>query len=69
VGIDNPLPTGFFDKREHKQRSLPAVRLAAGMMAMADVGLGNHVPAGEEDRWGSYIGAGLGAVQTIDFGG
>jgi 3-oxoacyl-(acyl-carrier-protein) synthase len=43
--------------------------VAAGMMAMADAGLGNHVPAGEEDRWGSYVGAGLGAVQTIDFGG
>jgi 3-oxoacyl-[acyl-carrier-protein] synthase II len=35
-------------------------------MALEDAGLGNRVPAGEEDRWGSYVGAGLGGVQTIE---
>jgi len=35
-------------------------------MAVADAGLGTRVPAGEEDRWGSFIGAGLGGVKTIE---
>jgi 3-oxoacyl-[acyl-carrier-protein] synthase II len=57
----------FFDKRElkHLDRFLQ-FGVAAGMMAMADAGLGNHVPAGEEGRWGSYIGAGLGGTRTIE---
>jgi 3-oxoacyl-[acyl-carrier-protein] synthase II len=57
----------FFDKRElkHLDRFLQ-FGVAAGLMAMADAGLGHHVPAGEEGRWGSYVGAGLGGVQTIE---
>jgi 3-oxoacyl-[acyl-carrier-protein] synthase II len=57
----------FFDKRELKHVD-PFLQFAvgAGMMAMADAGLGTRVPAGEEDRWGSYIGAGLGGVRTIE---
>jgi 3-oxoacyl-[acyl-carrier-protein] synthase II len=57
----------FFDKREikHIDRFLQ-FGVAAGMMALADAGLGARVPEGEEDRWGSYIGAGLGGVQTIE---
>jgi len=57
----------FFDKRElkHLDRFLQ-FGVAAGMMAVADAGLGTRVPAGEEDRWGSFIGAGLGGVQTIE---
>jgi 3-oxoacyl-[acyl-carrier-protein] synthase II len=60
-------PSQFFDKRElkHLDRFLQ-FGVAAGMMAVADAGLGTRVPAGEEDRWGSYIGAGLGGVQTIE---
>jgi 3-oxoacyl-[acyl-carrier-protein] synthase II len=60
-------PSRFFDKRElkHLDRFLQ-FGVAAGMMAVADAGLGTKVPAGEEDRWGSYIGAGLGGVQTIE---
>ena len=60
-------PSRFFDKRElkHLDRFLQ-FGVAAGMMAVADAGLGTRVPAGEEDRWGSYIGAGLGGVQTIE---
>ncbi len=60
-------PLKFFDKREvkHLDRFLQ-FGVAAGMMALADAGLGAKVPAGSEDRWGSYIGAGLGGVRTIE---
>jgi 3-oxoacyl-[acyl-carrier-protein] synthase II len=60
-------PSRFFDKREvkHVDRFLQ-FGVAAGMMAVADAGLGTRVPAGEEDRWGSFIGAGLGGVKTIE---
>src|SRR5258706_6596234 len=59
--------TKFFDKRElrHLDRFLQ-FGVAAGMMAVSDAGLGGKVPAGEEHRWGSYIGAGLGGVRTIE---
>ncbi len=57
----------WFDKRElkHLDRFLQ-FGVAAGMMAMEDAGLGSKVPAGQEHRWGSYIGAGLGGVKTIE---
>ncbi len=60
-------PLKFFDKREvkHVDRFLQ-FGVAAGMMALADAGLGGRVPEGEEDRWGAYIGAGLGGVKTIE---
>jgi 3-oxoacyl-[acyl-carrier-protein] synthase II len=60
-------PSKFFDKRElkHLDRFLQ-FGVAAGLMAMTDAGLDGKVPAGEEDRWGSFIGAGLGGVQTIE---
>ena len=51
----------FFDKREvkHLDRFLQ-FGVAAALMAVEDAGLGAKVPAGQEERWGSYIGAGLG---------
>lgn len=57
----------WLDKRElkHIDRFLQ-FGVAAAMMAVEDAGLGTKVPAGEEDRWGSYIGAGLGGVRTIE---
>ena len=57
----------WLDKRElkHIDRFLQ-FGVAAAMMAVEDAGLGTRVPAGEEDRWGSYIGAGLGGVRTIE---
>ena len=60
-------PSRFFDKRElkHLDRFLQ-FGVAAGLMALDDAGLGHRVPAGEEDRWGSFVGAGLGGVQTIE---
>lgn len=60
-------PSKWFDKRElkHLDRFLQ-FGVAAGMMAVEDAGLGGKVPAGQEDRWGSYIGAGLGGVKTIE---
>jgi 3-oxoacyl-[acyl-carrier-protein] synthase II len=60
-------PSKWFDKREikHLDRFLQ-FGVAAGMMALEDAGLGTKVPAGQEERWGSYIGAGLGGVRTIE---
>jgi len=57
----------YFDKRElkHLDRFLQ-FGVAAAMMAVEDAGLGSKVPAGQEERWGSYIGAGLGGVRTIE---
>ena len=58
----------WLDKREvkHLDRFLQ-FGVSAAMMAMEDAGYpGNKVPAGEEDRWGVYIGAGLGGVATIE---
>jgi 3-oxoacyl-[acyl-carrier-protein] synthase II len=57
----------YFDKRElkHLDRFLQ-FGVAAGLMALEDAGLGAKVPAGQEHRWGSYIGAGLGGVKTIE---
>jgi 3-oxoacyl-[acyl-carrier-protein] synthase II len=57
----------FFDKRElkHLDRFLQ-FGVAASMLAMEDAGLGARVPEHEADRWGAYIGAGLGGVKTIE---
>ncbi|HTR50140.1 MAG TPA: beta-ketoacyl-ACP synthase II, partial [Kofleriaceae bacterium] len=60
-------PSKWFDKRElkHVDRFLQ-FGIAAAMMAVDDAGLGAKVPAGAEERWGSFIGAGLGGVKTIE---
>ena len=60
-------PLRWMDKRElkHIDRFLQ-FSIGASMMAMEDAGLGAKVPAGAEDRWGCYIGAGLGGVRTIE---
>ena len=58
----------FLDKREarHLDRFLHFA-VGAGLMAMEDAGFSDRkVPAGEEDRWGVYVGAGLGGVETIE---
>jgi len=57
----------WFDKREikHVDRFLQ-FGVAASMMALEDAGHGQKVPAGQEHRWGVYIGAGLGGVKTIE---
>src|SRR5580765_7007901 len=54
-------PSKWFDKRElrHLDRFLQ-FGVAAAMMAVEDAGLGTKIPAGKEERWGSFIGAGLG---------
>ena len=60
-------PSKFFDKREikHIDRFLQ-FGVAAAMMAMTDSGLGAKVPEAETERWGVYIGSGLGGVRTIE---
>jgi 3-oxoacyl-[acyl-carrier-protein] synthase II len=58
----------WLDKREvkHQDRFLQ-FGIAAAMMAMEDAGYpGTRVPPGEEDRWGVYIGSGLGGITTIE---
>jgi 3-oxoacyl-[acyl-carrier-protein] synthase II len=58
----------WFDKRElkHTDRFLQ-FGVAAAMMAMDDAGFaGRKVPEGEGDRWGCYLGAGLGGLNTIE---
>ena len=59
--------TKWLDKRElkHIDRFLQ-FGVSAAMMAVEDAGLGGKVPAGAEHRWGSFIGAGLGGVRTIE---
>jgi 3-oxoacyl-[acyl-carrier-protein] synthase II len=65
--VKNWDATKWFDKRElkHLDRFLQ-FGVAAAMMAVDDAGLAGKVPAGAEHRWGSYIGAGLGGVKTIE---
>src|SRR4051812_27488110 len=65
--VKNWEPLKFFDKREvkHLDRFLQ-FGVGAAMMAVEDAGLGTKVPPGQEERWGSYIGAGLGGVRTIE---
>jgi 3-oxoacyl-[acyl-carrier-protein] synthase II len=65
--VKNWDPSKWMDKRElkHLDRFLQ-FSLGASMMALDDAGLGKKVPAGQEERWGCYIGAGLGGVRTIE---
>ena len=65
--VKNFDPSKWMDKRElkHLDRFLQ-FSIAASMMALEDSGIGQKIPAGEEERWGSYIGAGLGGVRTIE---
>src|SRR5687767_11329610 len=58
----------FLDKREakHLDRFLH-FGVGAGLMAMEDAGFADRrVPAGEEERWGCYVGAGMGGIETIE---
>jgi 3-oxoacyl-[acyl-carrier-protein] synthase II len=65
--VKNWEPSKYFDKRElkHLDRFLQ-FGVAAGIQAVADAGFGTRVPAGQEHRWGTFIGAGLGGVRTIE---
>ncbi len=61
-------PNQFFDKRElkHLDKFLQ-FGVAAAMMAVHDAGFADgKVPEAHADRWGVYIGAGLGGVRTIE---
>jgi len=61
-------PSRWFDKRElkHVDRFLQ-FGVGASIMAMEDAGFADgKCPANELDRWGVYIGAGLGGVKTIE---
>jgi 3-oxoacyl-[acyl-carrier-protein] synthase II len=66
--VKNFDPLQYLDKREvkHLDRFLHYA-VAAGLMAMDDAGYADRrVPAGEENAWGIYVGAGLGGVDTIE---
>ena len=60
----------WFDKRELRHAdTFLQFGVAAGLMAMKDAGFDNlRVPEGQEDRWGTYIGSGLGGLHTIEDG-
>jgi 3-oxoacyl-[acyl-carrier-protein] synthase II len=58
----------YFEKRDlkHYDRFLQ-LGVGAALMAMEDAGYANRrVPEGEEDEWGTYIGAGLGGLRTLE---
>ncbi|HRC58962.1 MAG TPA: beta-ketoacyl-ACP synthase II, partial [Kofleriaceae bacterium] len=58
----------WFDKRElkHLDRFLQ-FGVAAALMAVRDAGYEDgKAPAAEADRWGVYLGAGLGGLRTIE---
>ena len=67
--VKNWDPSKWFDKRElkHVDRFLQ-FGVAASMMAMEDAGLGTKVPEGQEERWGCYIGSGLGGSELLEAG-
>jgi 3-oxoacyl-[acyl-carrier-protein] synthase II len=60
-------PSRWMDRRElkHIDRFLQFA-VGASMMAMEDAGLGAKVPAGQEERWGCYIGSGHVGLRTIE---
>ncbi len=65
--VKNWDPTPYMDKRESKHYDLfLQYAVGAGLMAMEDAGLGRKVPEGEEERWGCYIGAGLGGLIQLE---
>src|SRR5688572_5574902 len=68
--VKNWDATAWFEKRELRHADLfLQYGVGAAMMAMKDAGYdGLRVPEGEEDRWGTYIGSGLGGLQTIEDG-
>src|SRR5678816_1334448 len=63
--IKNWDASKWFDKRElkHIDRFLQ-FGIAAAMMAVDDAGLAGKAPAGQEHRWGAFIGAGMGGIRT-----
>ncbi len=58
----------YVSKREIRHMDLfLQYGVAAGLMAMEDAGYEDHkAPQSEADRWGVYVGAGLGGVKTIE---
>src|SRR6186713_1295178 len=58
----------YLDKREakHLDRFLHYA-VGAGLMAMEDAGYSDRkVPSGEEERWGCFVGSGMGGIETIE---
>ncbi len=66
--VKNWEPTRWMEKRELRHLDLfLQYAVGAGFMALDDAGYSDHrVPEGEEDRWGVYVGSGLGGVNTIE---
>jgi 3-oxoacyl-[acyl-carrier-protein] synthase II len=61
-------PDGYVDKRDARHFDLfLQYGIAAGLMALDDAGYEDRrAPEGEAERWGTYVGAGLGGVITIE---
>lgn len=60
--------SAYIDKRQLRHLDLfLQYGVCAGLMALDDAGYTDRrVPAGEEERWGVYVGAGLGGIGTIE---
>jgi len=58
----------YFKKRDLRHMDVfLQYAVAAGMMALEDAGYEDlKAPEGEEDRWGVYVGSGLGGLNTIE---
>ncbi len=58
----------WFNKRELRHTDVfLQYAVAAGTMALQDAGYEDlRAPEGEEDRWGVYVGSGLGGLSTIE---
>jgi len=61
------VASSYFDKRELKRLDrFLQFGVAAAMAAMDDAGFeGRKVPEAAAERWGCYVGAGLGGINTI----
>ena len=60
--------SAYIDKRQLRHLDLfLQYGVCAGLMALDDAGYTDRrAPAGEEERWGVYVGSGLGGIGTIE---
>ncbi|WP_428266344.1 beta-ketoacyl-ACP synthase II [Haliangium sp.] len=60
--------SAYIEKRQLRHMDLfLQYGVVAGLQCMEDAGFADRkVPAGEEDRWGVYVGAGLGGIMTLE---
>ena len=60
-------PSPWFTAQEHATTDrFLELGVGAAMMAVDDAGLAGRVPEASAERWGCYVGAGLGGVRIIE---